>query len=475
VFERADDEGLTANAHKLNTAKPATTPSTRGPTLLHCPARPVVSAAVTEGELLWEPSERFKQESRLADYMAWLAERHSLGFETYADLWQWSIQDLERFWDTIVEFFDVRLTTPPEAILPERTMPGARWFVGAKLNYAASVFQQAAADRPALVYQSESRPMGHISWAELERQVAAVADRLRSMGVRRGDRVVAYVPNITETVVAFLAAASVGAVWSSCSPDFGVDAVLDRFAQIEPKVLFAVDGYTYGGKPFSRLDVVRELQRRLPTLEHTVVVRYLNVSDPPETERTSDWGSLIANSNPPPLEFEAVPFEHPLWVLYSSGTTGLPKALVHSHGGVVIEHVKLIALHNNIRAGDRLFWYTSTGWMMWNYIVGGLLLGATPVLFDGNPAYPNLNTLWKLAQEARVKLFGASAAYLMNCLRAGLRPGDDFDLSALECIGSTGSPLPPDGFAWAYDAVKRDLWLASVSGGTDVVSAFLVG
>jgi acetoacetyl-CoA synthetase len=380
-------------------------------------------------------------------------------------------------------------------------MPDARWFEGARLNYAANVFRHASADTPALVYQSETRPLSELSWAELERQVASLAASLREMGVKSGDRVVAYMPNMPETVVAFLAAASLGAIWSSCSPDFGVDAVLDRFAQIEPRVLFAVDGYTYGGKPFARLDTVRELQRRLPTLSHTVIVPYLSAGAPeatarptasgaeatPATFRDSDlagatgdppftrWESLVGREAPPRLAFEPVDFSHPLWVLYSSGTTGLPKALVHSHGGVVLEQVKLLALHNNLRQGDRLFWYTSTGWMMWNYIVGGLLVGATPVLFDGNPAYPDLSTLWRLAEQASIKLFGTSAAYILTCLKAGLRPADTFDLSRLESIGSTGSPLPAEGFAWVYDAVKRDLWLASVSGGTDVVSAFVVG
>jgi acetoacetyl-CoA synthetase len=295
------------------------------------------------------------------------------------------------------------------------------------------------------------------------------------MGVKSGDRVVAYLPNIPETVIAFLASASLGAVWSSCSPDFGVDAVLDRFAQIEPKVLFAVDGYSYAGKLFSKLSAVEQLQRGLPTLTHTVLVSYVEPQSEPAPPRAIPWQNLVNCEPPAELAFEPVPFDHPLWVLYSSGTTGLPKALVHSHGGVVLEHVKLIGLHTDLRPGDRLFWYTSTGWMMWNYIVAGLLVGATPVLFDGNPAYPNLDTLWQLAEAAKLNVFGTSAAYIMNCLKAGLNPARHHDLSALRNLGSTGSPLPAEGFGWVYDAVKRDLWLASVSGGTDVVSAFVVG
>jgi acetoacetyl-CoA synthetase len=434
----------------------------------------VRSVAIAEGELLWEPSPSFKERSVIAEYMRWLAQHRGHHFDNYADLWRWSVTDLEAFWSTIVEFFGVEFQHPADRVLADRRMPGARWFEGARINYAQNVFRHASAERPALVYQSETRPLSEMSWAELESQVAAVAAALRSMGVKAGDRVVAYMPNIPETAVAFLAAASLGAIWSSCSPDFGADAVLDRFAQIEPKVLFAVDGYSYGGKPFSRLATVRQLQERLPTLAHTVLVPYLPDPGGDAPHGATAWSDVVADRRAR-LSFEPLPFDHPLWVLYSSGTTGLPKALVHSHGGVVLEQIKVIALHSNMRAGERLFWYTSTGWMMWNFVMGGLLVGATPVLFDGNPAYPDLNTLWRLTEQARIALFGTSAAYIMNCLKNGLKPGQTFDLSSLTCIGSTGSPLPSEGFAWAYEAVKQDLWLASVSGGTDVVSAFVVG
>jgi acetoacetyl-CoA synthetase len=441
--------------------------------------------SVHEGDLLWEPSATLIEGSVMSEYLRWLAARRGLHFQTYAELWQWSIADLPAFWTSIVEFFDVAFQKSANSVLARREMPRATWFQGAHLNYAQNVFRHASPDHPALMFQSERRPLTELSWAEFERQVASVAHALRSMGVRPADRVVGYLPNVPEAAVAFVAAASVGAVWSSCSPDFGVDAVVDRFGQIEPKVLFAVDGYTYAGKAFARLDTVAELRGRLPTLAHTVMLSYLgdrtglpggadasdltNLTTP---TATTPWHSLLLD-NPPSLRFEELPFDHPLWVLYSSGTTGLPKALVHSHGGIVLEHVKILGLHQDLRPGDRLFWFSSTGWMMWNYLLGGLLRGVTPVLFDGNPAYPDLNTLWQLAETSKTTVFGTSAAYLMTCLRAGLSPRTTFDLSHLKSIGSTGSPLPPEGFAWAYANVKSDLWLASVSGGTDVASAFV--
>ncbi|HLG69558.1 MAG TPA: acetoacetate--CoA ligase [Chloroflexota bacterium] len=431
-------------------------------------------ARVQEGTLLWSPSEEQRRASNLADYIGWLATHHGLHFKTYDELWQWSCSELERFWVSLYEYFDIQLHQHFGSVLRNRKMPGAVWFDGAELNYAEHVFRNETPDRPALIFKSETRPMTEISWATLHDQTAHMAAALKRFGIKPGDRVAAYMPNIPETVAAFLATASLGGVFSSCSPDFGMNAVVDRFAQIEPRVLFAVDGYTYGGKSFDRREVLRELLQQLPTVEHVVFVPYLDEEAAFDDPRTVPLAELLA-APAPELAFQPVPFEHPLWVLYSSGTTGLPKGLVHSQGGVLLEHLKNLAIHCDVKPGDRLFWHTSTGWMMWNLIVSGLACAATVVLYDGNPGYPSLEAIWQYAQDAQMTCLGTSAAFITSCAKAGLAPKDRFDLSSLKMIGSTGSPLPVEGFEWVYDSVKPDVWLGSISGGTDVVSAFVVG
>jgi acetoacetyl-CoA synthetase len=358
----------------------------------------------------------------------------------------------------------------------ERKMPGASWFPGAELNFAEHVFRNATSDHPALLFRSERHDMVEVSWSELKQKVGALAKALRDMGVQRGDRVVAYMPNIPETVVAFLACASMGAIWSSCSPDFGTSSVIDRFKQIEPKVLFAVDGYQYNGKGFDRRPIIAELQQSLPTLQKTVLVPYLFPDSGPGPESLSNalaWQDLL--SGPSELVFEQVPFDHPLWVLYSSGTTGLPKPIVQGQGGILLEHLKGLALDLDLKPADKFFWFTTTGWMMWNLLTSGLLVGATVLLYDGSPAYPDIGTLWKFAQDSGMTFFGTSAGFITSCMKAGIEPGKTYDLSKLLAIGSTGSPLPPEGFQWVYDHVKRDIWLGSMSGGTDVCSAFVGG
>lgn len=427
---------------------------------------------IKEGSLLWSPPESLRAQSRMSDYMAWLSRERGQGFDTYQDLWRWSVDELETFWGSLWDYFGVAASKPYDMVLQDRSMPGANWFPGAELSIVENVFRQSRPGRPALRFSTEDGDYREVSWDELEASVASVANGLRNLGVQPGDRVVSYMPHIPETVIAFLGAASVGAIWSSCSPDFGPSSVVDRFRQIEPRVLFAVDGYRYGGQAFDRLEMVRQLQAALPTLQHTVVVSQLGLAaDISALGGAIRWDELLGDHSP--LDPVHLPFSHPLWVVYTSGTTGLPKPIVHSQGGVLLETYKALALHLDLGRDDVFFWFTTTGWVMWNILVGGLLTGASIVLFDGSPAQPDLGALWRLAERAGTTLFGGSAAFLTSCMKAGLRPGREHDLSRLRTVGSTGSPLTPEGFSWVYDNVKSDLWLASISGGTDVCTAFV--
>src|SRR6266566_9273579 len=402
---------------------------------------------------LWEPSEERKQQANLTHFMQWLLREKGLNFQTRNQLWQWSVDHLEDFWASVWQYFHIEASKPYTAVLVERKMPGAKWFPDAELNFAEHVFRNATSDHPALLFRSERHDTVEVSWRELKQKVGVLARSLRAMGVQRGDRVVAYMPNIPETLIAFLATASLGAVWSSCSPDFGTSSVIDRFKQIEPKVLFAVDGYQYGGKPFDRLPIVAELQQLLPGLQKTVLVPSLKKDAGTEDLRnTVFWQDVLQGNDE--LLFEHVSFDHPLWILYSSGTTGLPKAVVHSQGGILLEHLKSLALGLDLKPDDRFFWYTTTGWMMWNLLVGGLLVGTTILLYDGSPGYPDMEVLWKCAQQSGMTFFGTSAAYIAACMKAGIEPGKTYDLSKLRGLGSTGSPLPPEGFQWIYEHVK---------------------
>jgi acetoacetyl-CoA synthetase len=427
-------------------------------------------------ETLWRPPDSVLERARLTEFMQWLRSERGRDLGSYEELWQWSVDDLDGFWRAIWDFFEVQADGDPSPTLGSREMPGAEWFPNTRLNYAEHVFAGKDDAETAILHASELRELEQLSWGELRSQVAAVAAALRGMGVDQGDRVVAYMPNIPEAIVAFLATASIGAIWSSCSPDFGPASVVDRFAQIEPKVLFAVDGYRYGGKDFDRRETVAALQEAMPSLERTIVLPYLDPeADISALADATTWEALQASGAGAELSFERVPFDHPLWVLYSSGTTGLPKAIVQGQGGILLEHLKKLHLHVDAHPGDRLFWFTTTGWMMWNFIVSGLLTKAAIVLYDGNPGHPEMGVLWDLAERARVTMFGTSAAYIAACMKAGVEPGKGRDLSRLKALGSTGSPLSPEGFDWIYQHLGADTWLFSTSGGTDLCTAFVGG
>jgi acetoacetyl-CoA synthetase len=432
--------------------------------------------SATLPEKLWEPPASLRERARMTEFIEWLRAERGLELDGYEELWRWSVDDLEGFWSAIWEFFEVQADGDPEPVLGNAEMPGAEWFPGTRLNYAEHVFAGKERSETAILHASEIRDLDQLTWGELRAQVAAVAEGLRGLGVERGDRFVAYLPNIPEAIVAFLAAASIGATWSSCSPDFGPASVIDRFAQIGPKVLLAVDGYRYGGRDFDRRGVVAELQAAMPSLERTVVLPYLDPDvDIGGLDATISWQELRTAGEGADLSFERVPFDHPLWVLYSSGTTGLPKAIVQGHGGILLEHLKKLHLHVDAHPGDRLFWFTTTGWMMWNFIVSGLLTRAAIVLYDGNPGHPDMGVLWDLAEAAKITMFGTSAAYIAACMKDDVVPGEGRDLSRLKAVGSTGSPLSPEGFDWVYEQLGGDTWLFSTSGGTDLCTAFVGG
>ena len=433
---------------------------------------------VKQGDLLWQPSAEWVADANITAFAAWLRRTRGLEFSDFEDLRRWSVDNLDDFWAAIWEYFGIEASQPYDAVLGRREMPGAEWFPGARLNYARHIFRMRRGDRPALVYTGEDRELAELSWDELERRVRSTAEWLRANGVRAGDRVAGYMTNSPAGVIAMLAASSLGAVWTACSPEFGTPSVLDRFRQLEPTVLFCVDGYYYGGKRFSRVEAVKTILEELPSVDKIVM---LPVLDP---ESTGDeipgavlWETVSGRANAGMADFDyvEVPFDHPLWILFSSGTTGIPKAIVHSQGGIMIEQMKLSSLHFNLKEGDRLFFYTTLGWMMWNFLVSSMLIGVVPVLYDGNPNYPDATALWSICERSGTTLFGASPTFVQMQQQAGIVPGELFDMSRLQAVMLAGSPVSADCMAWFYDNVKKDLWVMPGSGGTDVCSGFCGG
>jgi acetoacetyl-CoA synthetase len=436
------------------------------------------SAGVREGELLWTPSAAQVEDTNLMRFAKWLVRERGLRFDSYDALWQWSVTELEEFWQAMWDYFGIQSSARHTRALGKRTMPGAEWFPGARLNYAEHVLRNEQEGTDALLFMNESTPLAGMRWEIFAGQVRILATRLRDLGMRPGDRVVAYMPNIPQTMIAMLATTAIGAIWACCSPDFGSRGVIDRIQQLAPKVLFCVDGYRYGGNAFERKKELSEIIAALEGLEHVVFFPYLNAEDRVgPRENALLWGELLNHDavSREEFEFEQVPFDHPLWVLFSSGTTGLPKAIVQSHGGILLEQLKLQHFHMDYRAGERAFFFTTSGWMMWNFLVSMPLCGVCPVLYDGNPAYPSPDVLWKVAQDSRASFFGASPSYVEVMAKAGIVPRERFDLSHLRAVMPAGSPVSPECTAWFYRNVKQDLLVATGSGGTDCCTGFVGG
>ena len=432
---------------------------------------------VHESDLLWTPSPTWIENARITHFQRWLARERGLDFADYDAMWRWSVEDIEGFWTEIWDYFDIKSSTPCESVLASETMPGARWFPEAKLNYAEHVFRALKPGKPAFFYASETSSAQTLLGDDLANRVRTLATALRELGLKPGDRVASYLPNIPETIIAMLATTAIGAVWSSCSPDFGTQGVLDRLAQLKPKLLFAVDGYQYGGKIFDRRAELSGILAGLPSLEHVVgLSRYAPFDISVGSAQLHSWESLVER---PPVaardfRFEQVDFSAPLWILFSSGTTGLPKAIVHGHGGILLESYKSLAFQFDLNEGDNAFFYSTTGWMMWNVLASMPLVGARPLLYDGHPTYPDVGTLWRLADQCGASFFGASPSYVDMLRKAEYSPKDHFKLDKLRAITLTGSPVSPECAAWFYENVKSDLWLATGSGGTDICTG-LVG
>jgi len=437
-----------------------------------------IASPVREGELLWKPTPAQAGQTNMAKFTTWLAEQRGKRFADYASLWQWSVTDIEGFWQAMWDYFSVQSSASSDRVLAHSAMPGAHWFPGARLNYAQHVLRHERPGATALYYLTETTPLTAVGWEFFATQVRILATQLRNFGIRPGDRIAAYMPNIPQTMIAMLATTAVGAIWCCCSPDFGSRGAMDRIQQLSPKLLFCVDGYRYGGKPFDRRSEVAQLIATLPELEKIIFLPYLDPQNATLHSKTFElWDSVM---NHPAIsardfQFEQVSFDHPLWVLFSSGTTGLPKALVHGHGGILLEQLKLQTFHMDFHPGERGFFFTTSGWMMWNMLASFPISDTCPVLYDGHPAYPSAGVLWKVAQDCQASFFGASPSYVDLMKKSGMVPREKFDLSHLRAVMPAGSAVSPECTAWFYNNVKKDLWVATGSGGTDCCTGFIGG